>query len=137
MTPAVSCIQTSSASNGVGVKAHIDREVDALISSLPDAELLSAEQRRSIIARYTAVLEGNFIYWMTAAYLAAKSESAHEIILANLAEEVRDCHPGMLRRFESAAGDMPTETDAAAVSTEHANVRLFMGRLAGVPIHVT
>jgi hypothetical protein len=30
-------------------------------------EQLSADDRRGIIARYTAVIEGTFTYWMTAA----------------------------------------------------------------------
>ena len=52
------------------IQEHTDSIVDDLLASLPRAERLSAEERRGIIARYTAVLEGNFIYWMTAAYLS-------------------------------------------------------------------
>ena len=60
-----------------------------------------------MIARYTAVLEGNFIYWMTAAYLSAKSEEARPILLDNLREEIGDCHPAMLRKFTIAAHAFP------------------------------
>jgi len=101
---------------------------------LPNPEHLSADQRRGIIARYTAVLEGNFIYWMTGAYLSAKSEEARSIILDNLLEEVRDCHPGMLRRFTVAAHAVPTDSDVLAVSRDLMNVRLFVGRLSGVRV---
>ena len=73
------------------------------MNSLPRVDQLSSEQRRGMIARYTAVLEGNFIYWMTAAYLSVKSEAARPIIIENLMEEVRDSHPAMLRRFAIAA----------------------------------
>src|SRR5215475_1715209 len=45
--------------------------IDELIDSLPDPKQLTSEERRGIIARYASVLEGNFIYWMTAAVLAA------------------------------------------------------------------
>ena len=60
----------------------------------PTPDSLSAEERRGIIARYTAVLEGNFIYWMTGAYISVGSDEARAKIMDNLREEVRDCHPG-------------------------------------------
>jgi Iron-containing redox enzyme len=99
---------------------------------LPDQEQLSAKERRGIIGRYTAVLEGNFIYWMTAAYLSTRSEEARPILLENLHEEVRDARPAMLRRFAIAAHACPTETDALAVYEALTDVRLFLGRLSGV-----
>ncbi len=55
----------------------------------------------------------------------------------NLREEVRDCHPEMMRRFAIAAHAMPTDTDAQAVYRNLMNVRLFIGRLSAVPIVVT
>jgi hypothetical protein len=119
------------------LQKRIDREVDSLISSLPSPERLSAEQRRGIIARYSAVLEGNFIYWMTGALLAVRSEEARNIIMDNLHEEVRDCHPGMLRKFAIAAQAIPTESDAQAVYRDLSEVRRFIGRLQGVPLVVT
>ena len=90
-----------------------------------------------IVARYTAVLEGNFIYWMTAAYLSAKSEEARLIMLDNLREEIGDCHPHMLRKFTIAAHAFPTDADALDVHRDLTNVRLFLGRLSGVQNIVT
>ena len=119
------------------VQAHIDREIDDLLASLPDPETLSAGERRGILARYTAVLEGNFIYWMTGAYLSAASDEARAKIMDNLLEEVRDCHPGMLRRFTIAADAVPSGDDAQDVYRNLMNVRLFIGRLSPVPIVVT
>src|SRR5213593_13920 len=104
------------------IQEHLDHAVDDLLSSLPSVEQLSATERRGIIARYTAVLEGNFIYWMTGAYLSVGSEEARSIILDNLREEVRDCHPGMLRRFAMAANAVPTDSDALAVHRNLLNV---------------
>ena len=106
--------------------------VDDLLSSLPNPEHLSTDQRRGIIARYAAVLEGNFIYWMTGAYLSVRSEESRSIILDNLREEVRDAHPMMMRRFAVSAHAAPTDSDTVAVSRDLANVRLFVGQLAGV-----
>jgi hypothetical protein len=137
MTSLTSSIHTPSASQGAYIQNQIERAIDSLITSLPDPERLSADQRRGIVARYTAVLEGNFIYWMTAAYLSVRSEEARSIILENLHEEVRDCHPGMLRKFAIAANAVPTDSDALAVYRDLTNVRLFLGRLSAVPIVVT
>src|SRR5271166_4025702 len=111
---------------------RVNQITDEFLGMLPDAAELSASQRRGIIARYSAVLEGNFIYWMTAAYLSAKTDQARSIILDNLREEIVDCHPGMMRRFAIAAQAVPAEADAAEVYSDLSNVRLFVGRLSSV-----
>ena len=123
-------------SNVMSLQEHTDRVADDILASLARPEQLSADARRGIIARYSAVLEGNFIYWMTGAYLSVGSEEARSIILDNLLEEVRDCHPGMLRRFAMAAEAVPTDSDALAVYQELLNVRLFVGRLPRVAVVV-
>jgi hypothetical protein len=114
------------------LKPQIDSIVGELIACLPSPDTLDMDERRGIIARYTAVLEGNFIYWMSAAYLSAKSEEARPILLDNLREEIRDCHPAMLRNFTIAAHAFPTDSDALEVHDDLTNVRLFLGRLSGV-----
>jgi hypothetical protein len=114
------------------IKPRIDSEIDSLVAALPDPKDLTPEQRRGIIARYSAVLEGNFIYWMTAAYLSVQSEEARPILIDNLTEEIRDCHPEMMRRFAIAAHAYPTDTDAMAVRDGLTKVRMFLGRLQGV-----
>jgi hypothetical protein len=113
---------------------HVDREIQHLIASCPRPDQLAPDERRGIIARYTAVLEGNFIYWMTAAHLAVASDAAHTIIEDNLYEEVRDNHPGMLRRFAIAARAEPTDLDARAVHRRLQDVRLFVTRLSGADL---
>ena len=97
---------------GTSIRQQIDSTIEDLIASLPDPKQLTAEQRRAMIARYTAVLEGNFIYWMTATFLSVKAEEARPILLDNLREEVRDCHPAMLRKFTMTAHAFPTDQDA-------------------------
>ena len=111
---------------------HVDRVIQELIASLPAPDRLSADDRRGIIARYAAVLEGNFIYWMTAAHLAVASAEAKAIIEDNLLEEVRDNHPGMLRRFVIAAHAVPTDSDFLAVYRHLENVRQFVAQLSPV-----
>jgi len=106
--------------------------IDELSASLPDLNHLTSEERRGMIARYSAVLEANFIYWMTATLIAVKSEGARPHLLENLFEEVRDAHPVMLRRFAIAANAYPTDTDALAVDEDLTNVRKFLGKLSAV-----
>jgi hypothetical protein len=106
--------------------------IDDLMNSLPDPQQLTSEERRGIIARYTSVLEGNFIYWMTAAALAAKAERSRPILLDNLYEEVHDAHPLMLRKFAMAANAFPTDKDFLAVHDELTKVRQFLGKLSPV-----
>lgn len=115
------------------IRQYLEATTDDLMASLPDPEQLSASERRGMIGRYAAVLEGNFIYWMTGVYLGVKSEEARSKVIENLTEEVRDCHPGMLRKFTLAANALPTDVDVCAVYEHLANVRLFVGRLTGVP----
>ena len=116
----------------VPIRHSLERAIDDVMASLPDPERLAPDERRGIIARYAAVLEGNFIYWMTAAHLAVASHDAKAIIEDNLLEEVRDNHPGMLRRFAIAAHAVPTDSDAFAIYRDLEKVRLFVGQLSAV-----
>jgi len=125
---------TTKPSNTTPIQERVEWTIERLIASCPDPAQLSPEERRGIIARYAAVLEGNFIYWMTAAYLSVASDEAHAIVQDNLREEVRDNHPGMLRRFAMAARALPTDVDALAVWPALESVRRFVAGLSGVKI---
>ena len=110
-------------------QAYIDPAIDSLMAWLPEPGKLSDDDRRGILARYSAVLEGNFIYWMTGAYIAVHAPAAKAIIEENLLEEVRDNHPGMLRKFTLAAHAAPSDIDRAAVDGDLQNVRALIGQL--------
>jgi hypothetical protein len=114
------------------IQQTINTMIDGLISSLPDPKKLTSEERRGIIARYSSILESNFIYWMTATLLAVKAEDAKPILLDNLHEEVRDAHPAMLRRFSIEAQAFPKDTDSLVLNEELTNMRLFLGKLSAV-----
>jgi hypothetical protein len=129
--------QPQAASEDTSVQRQVTTRIDDLIAQLPNPERLTDEERRRIIARYTAVLEGNFIYWMTATYLATHSEEARAILIDNLMEEVRDSHPVMLRKFTMAADAFPSSEDVLAVHDSMTKMRLFLGRLQGVQSLVT
>src|SRR5438034_8247437 len=72
----------------------VDSAIQKLFASFPNPEQLSPEERRGTIARYTAVLEGNFIYWMTAAYLSVASEDARSIIQDTSSKKCATIIPG-------------------------------------------
>lgn len=130
-------VEAEHASHDDLLRNRIVGRIDDLMAELPDTGRMTAAERRGLIARYTAVLEGNFIYWMTATWLAVRADDARPHLIENLHEEVRDSHPAMLRRFALAAKAFPTEADALAVDADLAAVRLFLGRLQGVPSLVT
>ena len=123
--------QSQNASDDL-IQQTITGMIDDLIASLPVPEQLTPEERRGIIARYSAVLEQNFIYWMTATVIAVKTENARPILLENLHEEVRDAHPVMLRKFALAAHAFPKDTDVLAVNDEVNSMRWFLGKLSAV-----
>lgn len=106
--------------------------IDDFIASLPDPKQLTPEERRGIIARYSSVLEGNFIYWMTATLISVKTEAAKPILLDNLHEEIRDAHPVMLRKFAIGAHAFPTDSDALTLNDELTKMRVFLGKLSPV-----
>ena len=124
--------QAADESLGDSIQQQIAVIVDDLIAKLPNPKRLTGEQRRAIIARYTSVLEGNFIYWMTATSIATKSDEVRPILGENLFEEVRDSHPAMMRKFAVAAHAYPNDKDALSVDDELSAVRLFLGKLQGV-----
>jgi hypothetical protein len=124
--------QLQNDSLGASIQQQVVSIIDDLFAQLPNPERLTSDERRGIIARYTAVLEGNFIYWMTATYLATDSEDARPILIENLMEEVRDSHPVMLHKFAVAAGAVPTDKDTNAVNDDLTKVRQFLGKLQGV-----
>jgi hypothetical protein len=119
------------------IQQKIESIIDEMMASLPDVHKLTSAERRGIIARYTSVLESNFIYWMTATLIAAKAPEVGPILLDNLHEEVRDAHPNMLRKFAVGANAFPTDRDALSVNKELIDVRVFLGRLDGVQSLVT
>src|SRR5213594_1264299 len=79
MTPESFALMTPKRSDAASLQDQLDRVIDDLLASLPNPDHFSPAERRGIIARYTAVLEGNFIYWMTAANLAVASKDAAKV----------------------------------------------------------
>jgi hypothetical protein len=133
MSTLVSQTESTKAATSISsLQESIGGVIDGLINTLPNPKQLTSAERRGIVARYTSVLEGNFIYWMTASLIAVKSEEAKEELVENLHEEVKDAHPDMIRRFAMAAHSFPNDKDALAVHDDVTKVRKFLGRLEPV-----
>jgi hypothetical protein len=131
-TQAVLPDHMESAISNSSIQQTITQMIDEMIAKLPDASELTSAERRGIIARYTSVLESNFIYWMTATLIATKNEAAKPILLDNLYEETRDAHPHMMRKFAMGAHSFPTDIDSLAVHDDLTNMRLFLGKLNAI-----
>lgn len=132
MTTSTLSHQLQNTSVDTFIKPKIEGMIEDLMASLPNPNQLTSAERRGMIARYTAVLEGNFIYWMTATLISLHAEAAKPHILENLDEEIREAHPVMLRNFAIAAHAFPTDSDALAVNEDLNNVRRFLGKLSAV-----
>ena len=59
MSSISSRVLTLNRPRSVSIQEYSERVIEDLLASLPHIEHLSADKRRGIIARYTAVLEGN------------------------------------------------------------------------------
>lgn len=93
---------------------------------------VSDEDVRNILARYAAALEGNFIAWMGAAALVARSVQAKYAASENLWVELKDDHAGMLHRFVASAGVDVASSHAHEVEESVAAVRALLATMSSV-----
>lgn len=63
----------------------------------------------TILGRYTAIIEPNFVSWMAAAMIFARSQDARYTAIENLEVEIGDNHAGTLRDFSRAARAYPEQ----------------------------
>ena len=90
------------------------------------------EEARTIIRRYTAVIEGNFMAWMGAAALTARSIQGRYAAEENLWVELKDDHAGMLRAFAQAANANPGSNDYAAINDVVSSMRKMVSEMSGL-----
>lgn len=102
-----------------------------LASFLP-SQGLSNEQAEAIIRCYTAAIEGNFVSWMGAAAITARSVQGHYAASENLWVEMKDNHAGMLRAFAKSAKAEPQTKDYQATSAAVHSVRSMVGEMSGL-----
>ncbi len=104
-------------------------DISNYLSTLSD---LSQEKRSGIIKKYTAAIEGNFVSWMGAVSICARSVQGRYAASENLWIEMMDDHAGMLREFARAAHSEPDVQAYQAVAESVANIRQMVAHLSGL-----
>lgn len=99
---------------------------------LSPADNLSKEQARSIIRRYTAAIEGNFLSWMGATIVFARHPLSRFTAEENMMVEIKDDHPSMLHRFAEFAGALPEGIDFRNVRNSVEAIRGLVSRGSGM-----
>lgn len=113
------------------IKAKILRLQTEVHAFLPSLDQLAPEQCRTIIQKYVAAIQGNFVNWMAAAAVSGRSVQARFAAEENIYVEMRDDHPGMLRRFAVAAHAEPTAEQYTAVEPLVQEVRVMVAEMSG------
>ncbi len=110
----------------------MERAKAELRDRLKRLELISIVEAKDIIGRYTAAVEGNFVPWMTAALVYAKSPSGRYAAKENLEVEISDNHQGMLRDFATSANAEPSLEHYQTVQEEITSMRKLIGKGNGL-----
>lgn len=103
-----------------------------LVESFLPKEDVSDERARLIIRRYVAAIEGNFVSWMGAAAITARSVQGRYAASENLWVEMKDDHAGMLRAFARGAGAEPLAEDHQSMAVAIQSVRTMVGEMSGL-----
>jgi hypothetical protein len=94
---------------------------------LPPLEGVDEARGRELIQKYVAAIEGNFVAWMGAAAICARSPQGRFAAEENLWVEMKDDHAGMLRVF---AVDAKAEPEAAHYRAVASGVQVIRGLVA-------
>ena len=73
---------------------------------------------RSVLRRFGAAMEGNFLQWLQAAETACLSGEAKAIVGSNVRTEVEEDHPGLLHALLERKNCLPDELDFRDVAEE-------------------
>jgi hypothetical protein len=93
---------------------------------------ITNEEAREIIARYTAAFEGNFVAWMAATTISTQTVQGRYAAEENIEVEMRDNHPGMLRKFAQFSNAEPSQKHYESIQKELNEIRKLVAELNGV-----
>lgn len=93
---------------------------------------VSNEDAHKILARYATAFEGNFIAWMGAAVLLARSVQAKYAASENLWVELRDNHAGMLHGFIVSTGVEASCSSMREIEDSIVAIRRMLADMSGV-----
>ena len=114
------------------IKDKIDLASKEIKGIFISPEKLSIEEAKNIIKRYVAAIEGNFLPWMSGASISARSIFGKFISDENLYVEIKEDHPGMLRKFSKSCNAEPNKEDFEYVEKEVNELRKIVGELSGI-----
>jgi hypothetical protein len=119
-------------SNEPSFASYFDDARRQVARSLPDPESLSLDECRLAVRRYTAAVTPNFVKWLIAASLSARSQDARYAASENVYVEVRDDHPGMLRALARSSQALPDSADYEAIEPYVAPIQEQVARMNGL-----
>lgn len=93
---------------------------------------MSDKESKDIIARYSAAIEGNFVPWLAAGVIQARSIQGRYACAENLEVEISQKHQEMLRYFYVTANAEPDTSHFRAVSSAVSSVRCEIARGRGL-----
>ena len=114
------------------LKAKMEKATNEVKGFLPSPEKLNKEQITKIIQRYAASIEGNFLSWMGGASISCRSVLSKFAVDENLWVEIKDNHPGMLRKFAKDCKAEPNSEDYRYTEKETNEVREIVAELSGI-----
>ncbi len=109
--------------------SHVTNQVAGLLKSI---DSVSQDEAETMIRRYTAAIEGNFLAWMAAAAISGRSIVSRFAAEENLWVEIKDDHPGMLHHFAKATHAEPNIEDFGYVQDEVDALRKMTSELSGL-----
>lgn len=113
------------------IKQQIKNVTDQVQELLPSAHEISKEKARLIIEKYTAAIQGNFVNWMAAAAVSARSVEGRFAAEENIYVEMKEDHPTMLRNFAHAAQAEPELKSYQLVNESVTKVSKIVSKMSG------
>ena len=110
----------------INIHKKLEQARNNVKSKLKTIDVFSVEQAKDILARYTAGIEGNFVQWMGAAVIYARSPQGKYAATENLDVEVKENHPAILREFAKSAKAEPSLEHYQAVDAVVASMRTLI-----------
>lgn len=100
------------------VSSVLDASIQEVSAMLYPAKHLAEDDKKEILARYTAAFKPNFIAWMAGAEKACQSEYGRYACAENIVCEVSENHPGMIEDFVKPIECMPEKVHFEYIQEE-------------------
>lgn len=109
------------------IETLLRESVDQVAAALPPVESVTLDRARRIIGCYAGAISPNFVPWLAAAAVSARSLEARFACQENIRVEMMQDHAGMLERFAIAAGASPMGELEGAVAVMRREIEKMDG----------